>query len=414
MLRSIHLENFFSFRDEKIQINADSNLLVGINGSGKSNLLKAVQLLSESMSEEIGFRRVFSRWGGFDRVVNFSGKPADYIRLTYEFDAQALRKFDPKGFLFHSNPFYKIEIHRIGNSAYFLSEQVYNKGQTGRKPFIYLQMENGRGVISERAENGPIQLKNWEEFAQQSEYTDPDTAFKGNELVLKQAANDAKRFFPLYSLKKAIEKIAVYSYFDTTDTSVLRQMGEYQPETQLRTDGSNLSQMFQRLSVNSPLVFDQTLTWLKKINPFFKDIRFDQLGPRFGLVLTEEKPSRSVTLDGISDGTLRFLIMLSILLNPERGKLICFDEPEIGLHPDMVSVLSSVINQANREGTQIIIATHSPMLLNMFELEQVGIVEKNDHNASVVSFKSEEEFAEWVGEFLPGKLWLQGLLGGRR
>ncbi len=414
MLKSIHLENFFSFRDENIQLNADTNLLAGINGSGKSNLLKAVQLLSESMSEKGGFQRVFSRWGGFNRVVNFSGQPADYIRLTYEFDAQALHNFDSKGFLFLNNPFYEIEIRKIGNSAYFLLEKVYNKGQTGQKPFIYLQMENGRGVISEHTGNGPIKLVDWEKLARPSEYTDPDTAFKGNELVLEQVANDAKRFFPLYSLKKAIEKIAFYSYFDTTDTSILRQMGEYLPETQLRTDGSNLSQVFQRLSVNSPLVFDQAITWLKKINPFFKDIRFDQLGPRFALVLTEEKLSRSVTLEGISDGTLRFLILLSILINPERGRLICFDEPEIGLHPDMISVFSSVVNQANREGTQIIMSTHSPMLLNMFELEQVGIVEKNDNNASTVSFKTEEEFEEWAGEFLPGKLWLQGLLGGRR
>jgi len=414
MLKSIHLENFFSFRDEKILLNTDSNLLAGINGSGKSNLLKAVQLLAESMSEEGGFQKVFSRWGGFDRVVNFSGQSEEHISLTYEFDAQALYSSDPKAFRFQNNPFYKIEIRRKGNTAYFLSEHVYNEGKSGQRPFFYLKMENGQGVISEHTENGPVRLTDWEKSAQPSEYTDPDTAFKGNELVVKQAANDAKRFFPLYSLKKAIEKIAVYTYFDTTDTSELRQMGEFLPETQLRKDGSNLSQVLQRLSVNSPLVFDQTLTWLKKINPFFSDIRFDYLGPRFALVLTEKKLSHSVTLDGISDGTLRFLILLSILLNPERGKLICFDEPEIGLHPDMISVLSSVINQANREGTQLIIATHSPMLLNMFELEQVGIVEKDDRNASKVSFKSEEEFAEWVGEFLPGKLWLQGLLGGRR
>ncbi|MBK8568087.1 MAG: AAA family ATPase [Saprospiraceae bacterium] len=138
------------------------------------------------------------------------------------------------------------------------------------------------------------------------------------------------------------------------------------------------------------------------------------MGKHFALVLTEERLRKPITLEGISDGTLRFLLLLSILLNPQKGKLICIDEPEISLHPDMISILSEVINQSNREGTQLIIATHSPMLLNMFELEQVYIVEKDEKNSTVFVSKTEEEFSSWTGEFLPGRLWLQGLLGGRR
>lgn len=80
----------------------------------------------------------------------------------------------------------------------------------------------------------------------------------------------------------------------------------------------------------------------------------------------------------------------------------------------MISVLSSVLKKSNQGGTQLILATHSPMLLNMFDLEQVWVVEKNSQNSSTLSYKSEEDFAAWSGEFLPGKLWLQGLIGGRR
>jgi predicted ATPase len=417
MLKSIQLQNFYSFgkASEKIVLNLDTNLLVGINGSGKSNFLKAIQLLASSMSEGGSFQKTFNRWGGFDAVANFSdnNKRVEQITLTYEFDGRVVGSMNGQNSQYPGDPFYKIEVHRSGNNAYYLAESVFVE-KPDAPPFYYLKMNNGRGLISERKGHGQIRLANIDANFQPVDYSSPEETFDGEELVLKQVT-DPKRFYPLFLLKKAIEKIAVYSYLDTTSESGVRRMDEYRPETQLLPDGSNLTQFLQRLSVNSPLVFDKVIEQLIKINPFFKDIRFDLLGKHFALVLIEKHLNRPVTLDSLSDGTLRFLIMLSILYNPDRGRVICLDEPEISLHPDMIAVLSDVIRQSNSEGTQVIIATHSPMLLNMFDLDQVFVVEKDTQtNSTIIKIKSEEDFVGWVGEFLPGKLWLQGLLGGRR
>ncbi len=275
-------------------------------------------------------------------------------------------------------------------------------------------MNNGRGQISERNGTGEIRLTTIDANFNAIDYSTPEESFDGQELVLKQAI-DPKRFYPLFLLKKAIEKIAVYAHFDTTSGSVIRRMGEYRSDNQLLPDGSNLTQFLQRLSVNSPLVFDKIVGFLKKINPHFKDIRFDYLGKNFGLVLIETGLNKPVNLDSLSDGTLRFLILLSILFNPERGKIICLDEPETSLHPDMIALLSDIVRASNNEGTQVLISTHSPMLLNMFDLDQVFVVEKDPISSSTqISVKTEEDFSDWVGEFLPGKLWLQGVLGARR
>lgn len=417
MLKSIQLENFYSFgsSSEKITPNLDTNLLVGINGSGKSNLLKAIQLLASGMSEGGGFQRTFNAWGGFDSVANFSGdnKKVEQIALTFGFDGKVVGSMNGQNNQYPGDPFYRVEVHRSGNNAYYLVESVFVE-KPDASPFFYLKMNNGRGLISERKGEDQIRLANIDANFQPVNYSSPEETFDGQELVLKQVT-DPKRFYPLFLLKKAIEKIAVYSYLDTAPGSGVRQMSEYRPETQLLPDGSNLTQFLQRLSVNSPLVFDKVVGLITKVNPFFKDIRFDYLGKHFALVLTEKHLNRSVTLDGLSDGTLRFLILLSILLNPDRGRVICLDEPEISLHPDMIAHLSDVIRQSNGEGTQVIIATHSPMLLNMFDLDQVFIVEKDEQtNSTIIKTKFEEDFAGWVGEFLPGKLWLQGLLGARK
>ena len=116
----------------------------------------------------------------------------------------------------------------------------------------------------------------------------------------------------------------------------------------------------------------------------------------------------------ISDGTLRFLLLLSILYNPDRGTLVCLDEPEIGLHPDMINTIAEGIKYAAQTGTQMFIATHSPLLLNAFDLEDILIFEKDENNKSIVKTKSEEDFADWQGKFLAGQMWLRGQLGGTR
>lgn len=122
--------------------------------------------------------------------------------------------------------------------------------------------------------------------------------------------------------------------------------------------------------------YDKIEGLLQSINPNFKDISFDFIGSKSLLVLREKNLTRSVPVEHISDGTLRYLLLISILYNPERGSLICIDEPETGLHPDMINTVSQAIKYASQNGSQLIIATHSPILLNQFDLDDIWIFEK--------------------------------------
>jgi predicted ATPase len=108
------------------------------------------------------------------------------------------------------------------------------------------------------------------------------------------------------------------------------------------------------------------------------------------------------------------LLLLSIFYNPKRGSIVCLDEPEMGLHPDMINGVARGIKYSAQNGTQMIIATHSPLLLNAFDLEDLMIFEKNESNETVVNKVSEEDFPNWEGEFLAGQMWLRGQIGGTR
>jgi predicted ATPase len=105
--------------------------------------------------------------------------------------------------------------------------------------------------------------------------------------------------------------------------------------------------------------------------------------------------------------------LLAILYNPQRGKLVCIDEPEVGLHPDMIMNIANAIKEAAAD-TTFLISTHSENLLNYFELENVKVFEKDDSNATVVNSYNAEQFADWYADFSVGQMWKQGDLGGVR
>jgi predicted ATPase len=408
MIKSITFENFFSFREPTtIELNAKVNILVGINGSGKSNFLKAIRFLYESISG-IGVEKIFLRdWGGFNAVANFNESKADTIKLIYIFDCNILNYINKgKGHLFTSNLVYEISIHKAGVTSYYLAEKLYNEGEEeDSNQFLYLKMDNGMGIISTIEDN--------QNKIQHYPQTDKGISFKGQELVLRQIS-DPYRFLPLYTLKLAIDSIAVYDYFDTTPGSRIRQNSFDGIETRLLFTGENLVQILSRIKNHHSLQYEEIETLLTKVNPNFKDINFDKLGNNFYLTLREKKLAQTVGIAQISDGTLRYLLLLSILLNPERGGLVTLDEPEIGLHPDMINTIAEAIKKASGNHSQLIIATHSPQLLNSFDIDDVLVFEKDDNNKTIVTRKTEEDFEDWNDNFLVGQLWLRGKIGGKR
>jgi predicted ATPase len=405
MISKMTLENFFSFRHPTtIELNPDINILVGINGSGKSNFLKAIHLLAESIIGN-GLESLFLKeWSGFNAVINFNQQEKDAIKLSFEFDKNVINNvMQKRGYQFPNNPIYEINIVQAGTTSYYLTEKLYSKRlKSDEKDVIYMEMNNTQGIISTR-EGEKVGFQKYPQ--EQSQIN-----FKATEPVLRQIS-DPDRFYPLFTLKRALEELSIYAYFNTSILSSIRQPASYGTETKLLSDGQNLMTILNNLKNNHPLNYEEIEAAIKKINPYFKDINFAFLGAKLYLVLREQYLARSVSIEHISDGTLHYLLLLSILFNPERGYLVCIDEPETSLHPDMINSIAEALKQASKN-TQLIIATHSPLLLNAFEIDDILIFEKNNHNETVV--KSSEEFDEWTADYLAGQAWLQGLIGGKR
>ncbi|MCA0387162.1 MAG: AAA family ATPase [Bacteroidetes bacterium] len=398
MLKQIRLQNFLSFKDLTIDFNSGLNILVGINGAGKSNLFRALDLLKEGVSGKRLKDFVFNKMGGMDNIL-FKAANAnlpDYsTTLKFVFDGKVAGE---KGFKFVDDIVYTITLKKLPSSSnYYVLERV--ESSSG---FVWLDFEAGSGVLSEGVENNGQKTKpvKYHDFV------------SGQELALSSIF-DTDRYSALSTIRSAIADMEVYHYFDTTSTSLIRKPTLPTSEERLLPTGTNLPQILNTLKINSKSSFNRIINLLKDINPAFTEIDFNFIGGNIELMLGEENLEGSIHVTNISDGTLHYLCLLAILLNNNRGKVVCIDEPELGLHPDMISGISRLLEEKSPE-TQFIISTHSENLLDNFDLRDILIFEKDKANSTTVKRYSDDDFKGWYQQFSPGKMWRTGDLGGNR
>lgn len=401
MIKQITIRDFFSFSGTTtIEFNTGVNLLLGINGSGKTSLINALRLLYEGVCGEGVEKLVQEQWGGFDQIVNVNGdRTAPYCQITYEFDPEKVNKINPAAG-FKSDINYCITIRPSGTS-YTISEKIWTDNQKKKdEKFTYLDFSNGKGVISTRTD-GIVGIQKYE-----------SDEISGQELVLKQI-NDPNRFLPTFTLRKAIETMAVYNNFEVGENSRLRRPADFSTSIRLKKNGENLTQMLNELKLNHSFDFDKLEEAFRNVSPSYREIVISNLYGQSYLSLREKNLKKTIGALHISDGTLRYLLLECIFYNSNRGWLVAIDEPERGLHPDMIKSVGDMLKNASKN-CQIIVATHSPHLLNQFELDDVIVFEKDEENKTIVKRVSEDEFEDWEGEFLPGQMWLRGLIGGKR
>jgi predicted ATPase len=405
MLKQIRLQNFLSFKDLTIDFNSGLNILVGINGAGKSNLLRALDLLREGVSNKRLKEFIFNKMGGLDNIFfkeTNVNSPNNFTTLKFVLDGKIL---DEKGFNFTEDIVYTITLKKLPSSSnYYVHEKV--ESSTG---FVYLEFEAGSGESKEKMRPQGESMRQQVERIKHIKYTDFVSA---QELALSQMF-DSNRYFVLSRIRTALADMEVYHYFDTTSTSLIRKPGIPTSESRLLPTGTNLPQILNTLKINSKSNFTRITELLKEINPAFTEIDFNFIGGNIELMLGEENLEGSIHVSNISDGTLHYLCLLAILLNNNRGKVVCIDEPELGLHPDMINGISRLFEEKSSE-TQFIISTHSENLLDSFNLEDILILEKDKENSTSVKRYSENDFKGWYQQFSPGRMWRVGDLGGNR
>ena len=395
MIKSVRLKNFFSFASQTILF-SNLNVLVGINGAGKSNLIKAIQVLKAVITDGEMSELIINKWGGFD-AVHFLGNSKQDARfeLEFEFDPIVLGQY---GYHFQESVFYKIRFCKLASSQnYYICESFHTK-DNDKINYRYMQIDNGKGFVKEGITNN-----------QETVSYELDNA---SESILCQLI-DKDRYYQIYTLREAIKDIAIYTYFDTSAKSLMRKPVSPGLSNRLLTEGINLPLVLNSIKINDKKNYKGIVEALNAVNPHFKGFDFNILGTSIELLLDESGFNKSVHVTHISDGTLRYLCLLAIIFNGRRGKLVCIDEPEVGLHPDMIGELVQSLKE-NAPDTQFLISTHNDHILNQFSVNDIIVFEKNDRNGTVARDFKDKEFVEWASQYSTGSLWRNGDLGGNR
>jgi predicted ATPase len=268
-----------------------------------------------------------------------------------------------------------------------------------RKPYFFYEYENGTATLNKFDRPNERHL---------------ETKFVGDQQSILNALKDPISYPELSYLSKAYtDQIRIYREWSMGRYSAPRlpQPADFSGEF-LDEDFRNLGMVINQLEQDHPDISQRMVEVLQTLYPSITGIGVQIVGGTQQVYLREGKIKIPATR--LSDGTLRFLCLLTILLHPIPPKLVCIEEPELGLHPDVIGTLAELLIEAS-ERTQLIVTTHSVRLIDgLSDCPESVVVCEKDENGTRMERLSAKELEPWLSEYRLGKLWTRGEIGGNR
>jgi predicted ATPase len=206
----------------------------------------------------------------------------------------------------------------------------------------------------------------------------------------------------------------IYHFRDTTQSAAVKLTGDLADNDHLRPDASNLAAFLYRLQETEPAAFRSIIEAVRTVAPFFAsfNLRPDRLNTdKIRLEWQERGSDAYFDANALSDGTLRFIALATLLLQPWLPTTILIDEPELGLHPYAINVLADLL-RSTAQRTQVVVSTQSVTLVNQLSPEDVIVVDRAE-NQSVLRRLTSVEISSWLDDYALGELWEKNVLGGR-
>lgn len=387
-LTSLTLEGFLSFGPEPVEVGLTPlNLLIGPNGAGKSNFVEAFSVL-RAVPRDLPLP--IRQGGGVkDWLWRGESEAATSSRLEVVVSEQQLASRKAMR--------YRLRFGAEGDSFTVLDERAesasVDRGYS--KPYLYFGYENGRPMIN---------VHDQERHLQRAQI-DPTQS------ILSQR-RDPETYPELTRLADLLGRIQVYRSWQFGPEAPARNACR----ADVRTDA--LSESFDNLPARlavlkaKPQVKRRLLALLNELAPGFDDLDVVPEGGVLQLKLTEG--SRQVSSHRLSDGTLRYLCLLAILLDPSPASLIVIEEPELGLHPDLLPTLRDLLVEASAT-TQLVVTTHSTQLVDaMTDYAGSVLVCEKEGASTRLTRLDPEQLVRWQEHGSLGRLWMSGQLGGTR
>jgi predicted ATPase len=341
------------------------NILIGGNGTGKSNLVDFFRLLRAMMElplphlQSSSLKTYIADGGGIDDFLFNGPKVTNYIEAELRFGSNG----------------YRFKLVRTADEAFTINDEAQFYEKSG-----------------------------WSEMAESGDTT-PGLLRRRNEPGVRGGPSVASYVYD------AIASWKIYHFHDTSNIAPMRRSESVEDCDYLRFDAANIAPFLLELKRNEAKTYDRIVESVQLIAPFFQDfilrpgkqdkvrLRWRQKGSDYPL-----KPYH------LSDGTIRFICLATALLQPYPPSTMIIDEPELGLHPYAIEILAELIQAASQK-TQLIVSTQSPALVDCFAPEDV-IVATRKKGASRFVHLDAKDLSAWLTDYSLGDLWRKNVIAG--
>tara|TARA_R100000322_G_scaffold100079_1_gene63440 strand:- start:909 stop:1994 length:1086 start_codon:yes stop_codon:yes gene_type:complete len=353
-LSRIVLRGFKSIRECDLELR-ELNVLIGPNGAGKSNFIGFFRLIQQML--EGNLQRYVSKQGGPDALLHFGRKKTEQLSAE----------------LYFGNNGYKFSLEPTQDNRMMFAEENF-----------WWNMKGDWTISSGHFET---EVESQKRSTRIYDYTVP----------------------PMKSWR-------LYHFHDTSDSALVKQRHGINDNLYLRPDARNLAAFLYFLKDQHPSHYKRIVKTVRLVAPFFGDFLLRPQADskdQIELEWTEKGEDVPFKAHLLSDGTLRFICLTTVLMQPEelQPETILIDEPELGLHPFAINLLASLLRSTSKN-KQVIVSTQSTDLLNEFSSEDVVVADRTEGYTHLHRLDPKALDA-WLHEYSLGELWQKNVLGGR-
>lgn len=362
MIERLEIHNYKSIKDATIDLKR-INILIGSNGAGKSNFISFFEMTRNLLEQRLGSYML--EHGGIDSMLYHGRKESDSISALIDFSNTNAFTFKLKSTV---GPKAYIEYTRDYFNHRHLSDKDYTKNW------------HQRNWDSNVEESGILTCPEW-----RAGY-----------------------------IRDFLRSFTVYHFHDTSLSSPMRRPSRIGDNEFLRHDGSNLAAYLYMLKNTDEKAYNLIEGTIRSIAPYFKGFKLNPDKNMDGFITLQwEEYASDMYLDAtnFSDGTLRFIALTTLLMQPAPPQTIIIDEPELGLHPTAINKLGAMIKRASHKA-QLIVATQSVSVVDCFTPDDIIVVDRRNGQSSFDRLDS-SKYAGWLSEYSLGEVWEKSVIGGQ-
>jgi predicted ATPase len=346
----IEIKGFKSIKDAIIELKP-INILIGSNGSGKSNFLSFFEFLNQLYESKV--QEYVSLRGGDDKILHNGGINTSQLFFKTEFDN--------------------------GLNGY---SAVLKKGDSGlifTEEYLIYEGDKGRNI---------------------AKYT--------SEAYIKQTDHYRAKY-----VKNYLRSIKKYHFHETGRNAPFNKLSQIENDIYyLYEKGENIAAFLYHIKENNKTHYNRIIQTIQSIAPFFSDFFFQPNTEGYLKLQWQDKYSSTIYgATDLSDGTIRFIALATLFMQPKLPSTIIIDEPELGLHPFAITKLAGMIQSVASRNVQVIVATQSADLINHFTSNDIITVDQMDGESHFKRLE-ESELNQWLVDYSIGELWQRNIIHG--